>query len=442
MANSVKKDQLQTSLEKVKTYVDSRTPGSEDYVLDTSNLPAYAEFNTARTAGKRIWIKYDNVQYLVSGVYVEGNDINISSILLNQTLENKPQVYWFYFTRNEDDDSVKMTFKKAEISMSGADITTYVSTTGGQTWTSVSKETNKGFTLTDKDDYVNLVIKQPKQSGSGLDLVSRDLATKTYVDNQANSSVIKTETVLSTQNTSIKTATSVPSSVVTVGTTTYTVIWGQTTGTQITLSDNIANYDAIGFYLNSATASSMNNTVLYEEVPVQGGFMHAGTYPLSRIELWDATVSNTRYAASVKVGMTAANKIGLVDPSALNTEGVGIWQVVGIKYSHPVEYTTNERVIGTYLGKTLYEKTVECGTMPNNTTKTVAHGISNLDKVISMDSVMCSTNGEYVPMPTYTASNASYTVTLFADKTNISITTSTNRTNYTADVTLRYTKGS
>ena len=45
-------------------------------------------------------------------------------------------------------------------------------------------------------------------------------------------------------------------------------------------------------------------------------------------------------------------------------------------------FSTNEKVIGTWIdGKPLYQKTVDCGTLPNNTTKTVAHGISNLDEV-------------------------------------------------------------
>ena len=46
-------------------------------------------------------------------------------------------------------------------------------------------------------------------------------------------------------------------------------------------------------------------------------------------------------------------------------------------------YSTDEQIVGTWIdGKPIYQKTVDCGTLPNTAYKTVAHGISNLDTVL------------------------------------------------------------
>lgn len=48
-------------------------------------------------------------------------------------------------------------------------------------------------------------------------------------------------------------------------------------------------------------------------------------------------------------------------------------------------YSVTEHVVGTWLDGTtpVYEKTIDCGALPANTTKEVEHGITNLDLVIS-----------------------------------------------------------
>lgn len=49
-------------------------------------------------------------------------------------------------------------------------------------------------------------------------------------------------------------------------------------------------------------------------------------------------------------------------------------------------YSTTEQIVGTWIdGRPVYEKIINMGAGPNSTTKNVAHGISNLDFIISMD---------------------------------------------------------
>ena len=64
------------------------------------------------------------------------------------------------------------------------------------------------------------------------------------------------------------------------------------------------------------------------------------------------------------------------------------------KYGDPNEYSTTEKIVGTWVdGKPLYQKTVSCGSIPNNTMKDIAHGISNLKRVIDIRGYFCQTSG-------------------------------------------------
>lgn len=42
-------------------------------------------------------------------------------------------------------------------------------------------------------------------------------------------------------------------------------------------------------------------------------------------------------------------------------------------------YSTTEQVVGTWFGKPKYRKVIECGALPNNANKDIAHNIQNLD---------------------------------------------------------------
>lgn len=104
------------------------------------------------------------------------------------------------------------------------------------------------------------------------------------------------------------------------------------------------------------------------------------------------------------------------------------------------EYSTSERIIGTWIdGKPVYEKTIHYGTLPNTTGKNVAHGISNISKIVSIQG--WASNGTiFMPLPTNSPLGITYSVALSADGTNISTNTGMDRTAWDAYVILRYTK--
>lgn len=104
-------------------------------------------------------------------------------------------------------------------------------------------------------------------------------------------------------------------------------------------------------------------------------------------------------------------------------------------------YSTEEKATGEQWidGSIIYEKTVNCGALPNTTSKTVAHGIANLSKVVEIKGY--ATNGTlYLPLP-FAGASASTGVSVYAGASDITIETGMNRSNFTESyVTLRYTK--
>ena len=107
-----------------------------------------------------------------------------------------------------------------------------------------------------------------------------------------------------------------------------------------------------------------------------------------------------------------------------------------------VDYSTDEHPIGTWIdGSTLYEKTVDLGTLPNATNKAVAHGISNLYCVISIEGVAVdptsSKTFKNLPFPVASGTGA---ISYYIDDTYVRITTSNDQRGYNGYATLRYTK--
>jgi len=111
-------------------------------------------------------------------------------------------------------------------------------------------------------------------------------------------------------------------------------------------------------------------------------------------------------------------------------------------------HSTDERVIGQWIdGKPLYQKTVDTGALPNNTTKSVATSIANINNVIDISGFAKSSNGTRCIPILYAMGGSSASVCL-ADVRDISSSGATIRLNASANlsdfttsyVTIRYTK--
>lgn len=89
-------------------------------------------------------------------------------------------------------------------------------------------------------------------------------------------------------------------------------------------------------------------------------------------------------------------------------------------------------------GSTIYQKTVDIGNLPNSTSKTVSHGITNLGRVIDISgSAYRSDVGNSVPIP---RSSSGSSIDVMATLAGIEITTASDLSAYSGYVTLKYLK--
>lgn len=108
-----------------------------------------------------------------------------------------------------------------------------------------------------------------------------------------------------------------------------------------------------------------------------------------------------------------------------------------------IDYSLTEHLTGRKWldGRPTYEKTIDCGALPNATAKNVSHGISNLLFIIR-GSITATVpgSGQYIPT-TLAPPQPSGAVSFYADNTNLVIMTGVNRSNFAQTfITLEYTK--
>lgn len=96
--------------------------------------------------------------------------------------------------------------------------------------------------------------------------------------------------------------------------------------------------------------------------------------------------------------------------------------------------------------KTIYRKTINIGTLPNATTKTVAHGVTSIGTVIDIKgSALRSSDSVWFSIPNTPnplVGNVNVGIGITVSSSNIEISTGTDRTNMTGYVTIWYTKSS
>ena len=99
----------------------------------------------------------------------------------------------------------------------------------------------------------------------------------------------------------------------------------------------------------------------------------------------------------------------------------------------------SEQVVGEWIdGKPLYRKVINFGAGPNNTTRSVAHNITNLKKIIHLSGFGQSTlNNGGITLPHASPSP----IALYADNTNVTLNSQQNATAYNpCYIWIEYTK--
>ena len=113
----------------------------------------------------------------------------------------------------------------------------------------------------------------------------------------------------------------------------------------------------------------------------------------------------------------------------------------GIKTINANNYSTDELEVGTWIdGKSIYQKTIDCGTLPNNTEKRIPSEIQNIDHLVSIGGIAIKSSGlETLPLP-YPHCMTTSVVILDFRENDIYISTKANFSAYNAYVTIQYTK--
>ena len=118
------------------------------------------------------------------------------------------------------------------------------------------------------------------------------------------------------------------------------------------------------------------------------------------------------------------------------------------------DYSTTEKIVGTWIGgEPIYQKTFsfgqipQCSTSGTRVTKDIAHGISNLARVIKLEGTCLSTSSTYpytpiVPVQIAMNNTSTPGVNLKVDATNVSVVNSNNAYNglNSIYVTMQYVK--
>lgn len=251
---------------------------------------------------------------------------------------------------------------------------------------------------------------------------------KSYVDNHATANVIKTETILYgatggwigiKQND----VSGVASPVVKdwtgswgESTNKYRSLWG-TTGTfnRVTLSESALDFDELEIDIAVASAASGTNHYFgYETVRYPIKQMVTDGYHGNGAALASSPIYTYSPDISLAYGLVSNTVLAFcyyMPKRNYSTADVddcitAIAQVRGVKYSHPVEYTTTEKVIGTYLGKTLYEKTLTNINVPAATTTVPtqvvvlnAYGIEDTWTVVKAEGIVRLANNADIMVP-------------------------------------------
>ena len=157
-----------------------------------------------------------------------------------------------------------------------------------------------------------------------------------------------------------------------------------------------------------------------------------------KIPVYETKTAAETDLANLEVGQIIATKdegSELSNPADVVQDG-NMHAVTSNAVADGLSYSTDEvKTGGKWIdGKPIYRKIVDIGALPNNTSKTVAHGINNLEKAIIANGFAINNKGETIYIP-HTFSG------FYLNKTSIVLNTTYNYSAYTeAYITIEYTK--
>ena len=186
-------------------------------------------------------------------------------------------------------------------------------------------------------------------------------------------------------------------------------------------------------YITSSALPTVNDatlTIQHNGSNVQTFTANQGTNATANVE----TIYADPIASSAAI--TPLVQTAMIADGAVTADKIS-WATMPGNYSYNETSTRCTWVDG----KTIYQKTIDFGALPNATVKTVNHNISSISEIIDIKCVGYSSgNGFWYPIVFVYPSNVANSMSISANNVYVGITTGTDRSGITAKVTLFYTK--
>lgn len=108
-----------------------------------------------------------------------------------------------------------------------------------------------------------------------------------------------------------------------------------------------------------------------------------------------------------------------------------------------MNYSTSEQDTGCKWvdGKNIYRKTIDCGALPNATSKRVSVGASGVSRYVKFEGVAFTSNNTTISLPYANHANVSFQVDVYIDSGDLVISAGDNKSVYANSyITVYYTK--
>lgn len=239
-------------------------------------------------------------------------------------------------------------------------------------------------------------------------------------------------------------------------------------GNGTNLVDNKANINVVGTIYKANNAIGNNNAIrtigykVWERdtsepanytsfsttpTPSSTGAVTITNYEISNIDfrkaynykiiLQDTYSDGTNYYSDVAEGT-----IPLGQPTWTEYKDRVDFLALTVGGYNPFEYPDTEIKCGVWLNKPLYRKVIDVGYLPNSTSDTINHSISNVARFTKVyGTATRASDKDTLPIPyvTFNANNSGG-ISVYANDTSITIRTTTDRSSYYAYIILEYTK--
>lgn len=173
---------------------------------------------------------------------------------------------------------------------------------------------------------------------------------------------------------------------------------------------------------------------------IQYGSYEGDGYERSRIRIDSENgYTNGRMNLYMYTDGTDWQQVTLQYTKTTDVAGSGVWTTSGIPAVH---YDGNEKIIGTWFGETLYERTFDCGQMGYNTTVDYNHDITDISRIVEFNGLIYDRSNLKSINPLPIINGGSDYIRCGANETKIWFKCQDSWSSYNAIVTLRYTKTS